>query len=59
MKNIIVRTRKKHILFNSNGLAIWYGFPNITHIIVKNSRMSREKIVQPRIAKCYAILPIC
>ena len=23
---------KLHILFNSNGLAIWYGFPDITHI---------------------------
>ena len=27
------------MLFNSNGLAIWYGFPDITtHIVVNNGR---------------------
>ena len=27
---------KLHILFYSNGLAVWHGFPDITHINVNN-----------------------
>ena len=29
-----------HILFDSNGLATWYGFPEITHFQVENCHMS-------------------
>ena len=29
---------KKKILFHNNGLAIWHGFPDITHIEVINGR---------------------
>ena len=25
---------KLHILFNSNGLAVWFGFPHITHTCI-------------------------
>ena len=31
-------TGKPHILFCINGLAIWHGFPDITHIKVNNGR---------------------
>ena len=31
---------KLHILFYSNWLATWYGFPNITHFEIDNCRMS-------------------
>ena len=31
---------KPHILFYSNGLPIWHGFPDITHIEINNSRKS-------------------
>ena len=31
---------KPHILFYSNGLAIWYDFPDITHIKVNNGQLS-------------------
>ena len=31
---------KLHILFNSNGLALWHSFPVITHIEVKSGRKS-------------------
>ena len=31
---------KPHILFDSNGLAIWQGFPVITYIQVKSGRRS-------------------
>ena len=32
------RYMKSHIFFHSNGLAIWHGFLNITHIQVNNGR---------------------
>ena len=31
---------KPHILFHSNGLAIWHGFPDIRHNKDKNGRKS-------------------
>ena len=31
---------KPHILFHSNGLAIWHSLPDITHINVNNSLKS-------------------
>ena len=34
------RTLKPHILFYSNGLAIWHSFPDIIHIKVNNGRKS-------------------
>ena len=34
---------KTHISFNSNGLAIWHGFPVITHIEVNWSQVCHFK----------------
>ena len=36
---------KPHILFNKNGLAIWYGFPVITHIEVESGHFEFDLIV--------------
>ena len=56
---------KPHILFNSNGLAIWHGFPVITHIIVKSGHrfefdqlkfFMRYSYVQVHILQVYQIL---
>ena len=38
---------KPHILFKSNGLAIWHGFPVITHIEVKSgSRLTIFNLIK-------------
>ena len=40
---------KPHILFSSNGLAIWHGFPDITHLknIAADSR--RDLLISKRV----------
>ena len=45
---------KLHILFNSNGLAIWSGFPDITHI--KNSGLCCHDLVSVRILPNFELV---
>ena len=46
---------KPHILFNSNGLAIWHGFLVITHIQVNSGR--RSAILNLIILKFFTVYP--
>ena len=46
---------KLQILFYSNGLAIWSGFPVITHIEVKSGR--RSAILNLIKLKCFMVYP--
>ena len=44
---------KLHILYNGNGLAIWSGFPDITHIRKNNSR---HDLVSVRILPIFELI---
>ena len=35
---------KSNICIHSNGLAIWHGFPDNTHIVVNNGRIDRVEV---------------
>ena len=48
---------KLHILFNSNGLAIWSGFPDITHskkIMADN--LGRHDLISVRILPSFELI---
>ena len=48
---------KPHILFYSNGLATWYGFPDITHFKVDNCRKSAIfNLIDSKFVRTYPFL---
>ena len=50
---------KLHILFYSNGLAIWSGFPDITHIKKNNGRfVGHRDLVSVRILPNFKLIRV-
>ena len=47
---------KLHILFNSNGLAIWCGFPDITHVKKIIGYLGRHDLVSVRILPNFELV---
>ena len=47
---------KLHILFDSNGLAIWSGFLDITHIIKIIADFGRHDLVSVRILPNFELI---